>query len=88
MLFDQETEVLTNCFSTDDQSLNDYPEALIQAPYVECAYVYISLKKFVGNKIVHWDATNDLPQADMACINSGLLLRKAVFDIAGVYEPT
>ena len=88
VLFDQDTEVPVNYFSTVVQSLNDYPEVMIHAPYVESPYVYISPKKFVGNKIVRWDATNDLPQVDLACINSGLVLRKELFDIVGGYEPT
>lgn len=88
ILFDQDTEVPEDYFEKVRISLQTYPSVLIHAPYVESPFVYISPKQFDGYKIVHWVATNQEPQYDLACINSGLVLRKELFSIVGIYDPT
>lgn len=86
ILFDQDTEVPKNYFDIVRTSLKEYPDVLIHAPYVESPYVYISPKQFDQHKIVHWIAKDQEPQHNLACINSGLVLRKELFSIVGKYN--
>lgn len=88
ILFDQDTEVPKDYFGKVRTSLNAYPSVLIHAPYVESPFVYISPKKFDRYRIVHWVAPNQEPQHNLACINSGLVLRKELFSVVGMYDPT
>jgi len=88
IIFDQDTEVPNNYFSSVIQSLIDYPDILIHAPYVESPTVYMSPRIFKRHRIVRWKAPNSLPQYGLCCINSGLVLRKSLFDIVGVYDPS
>ena len=88
ILFDQDTEVPADYFEKVRSSLKAYPTVLIHAPYVESPFVYISPKRFDRYKIVHWVAADQEPQYDLACINSGLVLRKEVFSIVGMYDPS
>lgn len=87
ILFDQDTEAPKDYFDKVRTSLKDYPSVLVYAPYVESPLIYISPKKFDRYKIKHWVAMNQEPQYDLACINSGLVLRKEVFSIVGMYDP-